>query len=216
MFRAVLFDLDGTLADTAPDLALALNRVRAEEGMEAIPALSVRAVASMGARGLLGTGLGIAPEDPRFVELRDRFLAHYQNGICVHTKLFDGMPDVLEELERRQLPWGIVTNKAARFTVPLLAALKLDSRAACAVSGDTTARSKPAPDPLFHAADTVGVKASECLYVGDDERDVLAARAAGMKVLAAGYGYLSGGNPHAWGADGVIAHPLETLAFIDR
>jgi 2-phosphoglycolate phosphatase len=214
LIRAVLFDLDGTLADTAPDLALALNRVRVEEGLEPLPPLAVRAVASMGARGLLGTGFGITPEDARFPELRDRFLDHYERDICVHTRLFDGMAGLLDELERRRLVWGIVTNKSHRFTVPLVAALGLESRSACAVSGDTTAKSKPAPDSLLHASQLIGIGPEACLYVGDDERDVQAARAAGMRVIAAGYGYLSGGNPHAWGADGVIGRPSEVLDYL--
>jgi phosphoglycolate phosphatase len=211
---AVLFDLDGTLADTAPDLARALNSVRAADGLPALPPISLRPVASMGARGLLGTGFGITPEDPRFVELRDRFLDFYQRDICVETALFPGMEQVLQEIERRSIPWGIVTNKAERFTGPLVEALQLQRRAACVVSGDTTARSKPAPDSLLYASKALGVAPADCLYVGDDERDVLAARAAGMKVIAAEYGYLSGGNPRAWGADAVIKQPLELLQYL--
>ncbi len=202
MTQAVLFDLDGTLADTARDLALALNRVRTEEHLAPLPDEAVRAVASTGARGMLGVGFGLAPEEPRFAELRDRFLEHYASGVCVHTTLFEGMPELLGELESRGIRWGIVTNKSARFTLPLVAALALDGRAACVVSGDTTARMKPAPDPLLFAANVIGVPPAECLYVGDDLRDVQAAHAAGMRVLAAGYGYLSGGDPHAWSADG--------------
>ena len=212
MIRAVLFDLDGTLAHTAPDLALALNRLRAEEGLPPLPVEAVQPVASAGARGMLGAGLGITPEDPRFIELRDRFLDHYQNDICVDTALFDGMPEVLDVLERRGLKWGIVTNKAMRFTDPLIAAMGL--RAACVVSGDTTARAKPHPDSLLHASKLIGIPPADCLYVGDDVRDVQAARAAGMSVIAAAYGYLSGGDPHAWGADGVISHPREVLNFV--
>ena len=216
MINAVLFDLDGTLADTAPDLALALNRLRAEEGMDELPADAVRAVASAGARGMLGVGFGITPEEWRFAELRDRFLEHYAATVCVHTRLFDGMAELLQELEDRSTRWGIVTNKAARFTLPLVAALGLDRRVACVVSGDTTARMKPAPDPLLFAASVIGLAPGECLYVGDDLRDVQAAHAAGMGVLAASYGYLSGGDPHTWGADGIIDHPLQVLNFLDE
>ena len=214
MIQAVLFDLDGTLAHTAPDLGLALNRLRGEEGLAPLPLGAILPVASSGARGLLDVGFGVTPEDPRFAELRDRFLEHYAGAVCVATRLFEGMPEVLDELERRSLKWGIVTNKSMRFTEPLVAALGLAARAACVVGGDTTPKLKPAPDPLLFAARAIGVAAGHCLYVGDDMRDVQAARAAGMPVIAAGYGYLSGGDPHTWGADGVIAHPSETLNFV--
>jgi N-acetyl-D-muramate 6-phosphate phosphatase len=214
MLRAVLFDLDGTFADTAPDLALALNRVREEEGLEPLPPEAVRAVASAGARGLLGTGFGLAPGDPRFDELRERFLSHYERCLAVHTRLFDGIDELVAEIERRRLQWGIVTNKAARFTVPVAKALGIDVRAGCLVSGDTTPRFKPAPDPLLHAASCLKVEPNECLYVGDDLRDVQAARAAGMGIVAAAYGYLSGGDPATWGADGIIHAPSELVSFL--
>jgi len=214
MVRVVLFDFDGTLADTAPDLALALNRLRAEEHLAPLPDEAVRAVASMGARGMLGAGLGITPQEARFEELRDRFLDHYASGLCVHTSLFEGMPELIAEIENRGLRWGIVTNKSARFTVPLVSALGLDGRPACVVSGDTTGRTKPAPEPLLYAAKVVGVPPAACIYVGDDLRDVQAAHAAGMKAIAAAYGYLSGGDPHAWGADGIIEHPRQALDFL--
>jgi N-acetyl-D-muramate 6-phosphate phosphatase len=214
MIQAVLFDLDGTLAHTAPDLALALNRLRAEEGLADLPLQAVQHVASAGARGMLNVGFGIAPGEPRFAELRDRFLEHYANAVCVQTSLFEGVPELLDTLEQRPLRWGIVTNKVMRFTEPLVAALGLAARAACVVSGDTTPRFKPAPDPLLHAAQAMQLAPRSCLYVGDDLRDIEAARAAGMSVIAAGYGYLSGGDPSTWGADGVIAHPREVLAFV--
>jgi phosphoglycolate phosphatase len=214
MTQAVLFDLDGTLADTAGDLAHALNCLRLEEGLEPLPAQSVRSVVSAGARGLLDVGFGITPQEPRYAELRERFLEHYARALCVHTRLFAGVPELLEMLESRAMPWGIVTNKATRFTEPLVALLGLDRRAACVVSGDTTERPKPAPDSLLFAANAIRVRPQDCLYIGDDLRDVQAARGAGMSVLAAGYGYLSGGNPHAWDADGVITHPLELLNYL--
>ncbi len=214
MTRVVLFDFDGTLADTARDLALALNRVRAEEHLAPLPDEAVRAVASTGARGMLGVGFGITPEEERFEELRVRFLDQYANNLFVHTTLFEGMPEALAEIERRGLRWGIVTNKSERFTLPLVKALGLEGRPTCIVSGDTTARTKPAPDPLLFAAKAATVPTSECIYVGDDLRDVQAAHAAGMKAIAAAYGYLSGGDPHAWGADGLIGHPRELLDFL--
>ncbi|MCC6472353.1 MAG: HAD-IA family hydrolase [Burkholderiales bacterium] len=212
--RAVLFDLDGTLADTAPDLAGALDRLLAEEGRPPLPFERARAAASAGAPGLIGAGFGIAPGEVRFEGLRTRFLDLYAASICVRTRLFDGMPGVIDTLEQCALPWGIVTNKAARFTVPLARALALTARSACLVSGDTTPRLKPAPDSLLHAARLLDLAPGECLYVGDDLRDVQAARAAGMAVLAAGWGYLDGSDPSAWGADAVLSHPSQVLKFL--
>jgi N-acetyl-D-muramate 6-phosphate phosphatase len=210
--RAVLFDLDGTLADTAPDLAGALNRLLAEHGRDAVPLERARPVTSSGARGMLRVGFGIDPAHAEYDALRARFLDLYAECICRETRLFDGMPDLLAAIEGRGLPWGVVTNKAERFTFPLLAALGLAARTACVVGGDTTGRIKPHPDPLLHAARALGLAPANCLYVGDDLRDVQAARAAGMPVIAAGYGYLGDeGDPSAWKADAVIAHPLETL-----
>jgi phosphoglycolate phosphatase len=211
MTQAILFDFDGTLADTAPDLALALNLLREEEGLEILEPATVREVASMGARGLLGAGFGITPEDARFIELRDRFLDLYEANLCVNTRLFPGVAELLDAIEQRGMPWGIVTNKATRFTTPLVRALQLDVRAACVVCGDTTSKAKPAPDPLLHAARQIPIAPEACLYVGDDERDVQASRAAGMRVIAAQYGYLSGGDPRRWNTDGIIQSPLEVL-----
>jgi len=210
--RAVLFDLDGTLADTAPDLARALNRLRAEHGLEPMPPEQTRAYTSSGARGLLQVGFGLRPGEPRYETLKLRFLDFYAAEICVETCLFDGMAEVLQQLERNQLPWGVVTNKAERYTLPLLARLGLAQRAACVVGGDTTGRLKPHPDPLLHAAAALQINPSECLYVGDDLRDIQAGRAAGMRVLAAKYGYLGeGGAIESWQADAIIDTPLQVL-----
>jgi phosphoglycolate phosphatase len=210
--RAVLFDLDGTLADTAPDLASALNRLLAERGRDAVPLAHARRVTSSGARGMLRVGFGIDPQHAEYDALRTRFLDLYAENICRETRLFDGIADLLAALEGRRLPWGVVTNKAERFTFPLLDALGLGARTACVVGGDTTGRAKPHPDPLLHAARALDLAPAACLYLGDDLRDVQAARAAGMPVLAAGYGYLGDeGNPTGWGADAVISHPLEAL-----
>ena len=210
--RAVLFDLDGTLADTAPDLAGALNRLLAEHGRAAVPIERARRVTSSGARGMLHVGFGIDPGHGDYDALRARFLDLYAEDICRETRLFDGVGELLAAIEGRGLPWGIVTNKAERFTFPLLAALGLAARTACVVGGDTTGKTKPHPDPLLHAARALALAPSGCLYLGDDLRDVQAARAAGMPVLAAGYGYLGDeGDPSGWGADAVIAHPLEAL-----
>ena len=216
MIRAVLFDLDGTLADTAGDLASALNRLRTEHRMAALPPESTRAHTSSGARGLLKVGFDLDPGDERYIPMRDRFLDLYEEALCVHTQLFEGMAELLGELERRTVVWGIVTNKPRRFTDPLVRELRLHTRAACVVSGDTTSRPKPAPDPLLHAAEVLRIAPAACLYVGDDLRDIQGARAAGMPVIAAGWGYLGvEGDPGSWGADAVLAHPAEVLGFLD-
>lgn len=215
--RAVLFDLDGTLADTAPDLAGALNDLLHEQGRSPIPLERARPLTSSGARGMLKVGMGITPDDTDYEALKSRFLDLYAANICRETQLFDGIGALLDELERRNVTWGIVTNKAHRFTEPLLRELQLLDRARCVVSGDTTPKSKPAPEPLLHAAALIGLPPQDCLYVGDDLRDVLAARAAGMPVIAAGYGYLGdgdGSDPHAWNADAVIQHPAEVLKHL--
>ena len=215
MIRAVLFDLDGTLADTAPDLGLALNLLRAESGLAPVPLEQTRPLTSSGARGLIKAGFGYTTEHPDYPGLKDRFLELYGRNICVETRLFDEMDRLLESLEHRNLTWGVVTNKAARFTDPLIRALGLSTRAACVVSGDTTPRAKPAPDPLLHAAKLIGLPPGDCIYVGDDLRDIQAARAAGMGALAAAYGYLGDdGSPETWGADGVIRSPIEVLQYL--
>jgi phosphoglycolate phosphatase len=212
---AVLFDLDGTLADTAPDLAAALNRLLAEHGRPPVPLERTRPVTSSGARGMLRVGFGIDPHDPGYDSLRTRFLDLYAERVCGETRLFDGIAELLAALDQRGLAWGVVTNKPERFTVPLLEALELRARAACVVGGDTTDRAKPHPEPLLHAVRTLGIVAARCLYVGDDLRDVQAARAAGMHVVAAAYGYLGDeGDPASWGADAVIAHPVEVLNYL--
>jgi 2-phosphoglycolate phosphatase len=215
--RAILFDLDGTLADTAPDLAGALNRLLAECGGAPVPRALARPLTSSGTRGMLRVGFGIGPEHPDYAGLRARFLAYYEQAICRETRLFDGVADLLAALEQHRTPWGIVTNKPERLAVSLLDALHLSARAACIVGGDTTERPKPHPDPLLHAARVIRVPPNQCLYVGDDLRDVQAARAAGMPVIAAGYGYLGeDGDPTIWSADGVIFHPSEVLNFLER
>lgn len=183
--------------------------------MHPVPLELTRPETSSGARGLIKVGFGLEPKDADYPLLRERFLELYGENVCVHTRLFDGIPELLRELEAREIAWGIVTNKAARFTDPLLKRLGLDGRAACVVSGDTTGRIKPAPDSLLQAAAALKLSPAACLYVGDDLRDVQAARAAGMGILAVAYGYLGAeGEPHAWSADGVIGHPREVLNFL--
>lgn len=213
--RAILFDLDGTFADTAPDLGRAVNRMRAEHGLEPLAIDAMRARASSGARGLLAAGFGLTPESEGYKALRDRFLDLYAESLCVETQIFDGILELLAEIEARRLPWGIVTNKARRFTDPLLRELAIDGRAACVVSGDSTPHIKPHPAPLLLAASLLSVAAADCLYIGDDLRDVQAARAAGMRVVVAGWGYLGKGeDPRSWEADGVISHPLQVLDLL--
>jgi len=212
---AVLFDLDGTLADTALDLGFALNQQRQRHGLAPLAHEKIRPQASHGARGLLKLGFDVTPEMPNFADLRTEFLELYSKHICDHTVLFPGTADLLHELETRGLRWGVVTNKPARFTLPLLQALKLEQRAACIISGDSAANAKPHPEPLLTAAAQVRVAPSACLYVGDAERDVEAAVAAGMRALIANYGYLDTcDRPETWGAQGRIDAPQEILNYL--
>lgn len=214
---AVLFDLDGTLADTAGDLAGALNRVRADRGLPPVPAVHLRAHASAGARGLLGVGMSVAPDHPDYAALRDAFLAYYAERLALTTRLFDGVGELLDTLDARGTRWGVVTNKAQRYTAPVLAALGLAQRAAVVVSGDTTAYPKPHPAPLLHAAHALGVTASACAYVGDDLRDVVAGNSAGMATLVAEYGYLGeSGSSDGWPATGWIDTPLALLDWLAK
>ncbi|MEW6313608.1 MAG: HAD-IA family hydrolase [Pseudomonadota bacterium] len=214
MVEAVFFDLDGTLADTAPDLGGALNRLRKRNGLPLLPIPKIRPYASMGARGLLQIGFGLAPDAPNYAALRDEFLALYEANLCVETKLFPGMEELLSTLEMRRISWGIVTNKTTRFTNPLMKLLDLDERAACIISGDSTPHAKPHPEPLFAACRATSARPEHCIYVGDDERDTQAALAAGMRSIVAGYGYLNGSRPEAWGAHGIIQTPVELLNFL--
>lgn len=207
MFEAVLFDLDGTFADTAPDLAAALNRLRADLGLPQVAPEELRPLTSQGVRGMLKAGLDMRPGDPCYPEFYDRFLSYYSQAICVETKLFPGIDELLGGLEGRGSPWGIITNKAQRFTLPLLAQLGYAKRAACVVSGDSARRAKPASQPMRLACTLIARNPGRCLYVGDDLRDVQAGRAAGMVTVAVRYGYLGDGGPiEAWGADHLVDH----------
>lgn len=214
MIRAVLFDLDGTFADTAPDLGYAVNLMRAARHLPPVPAEKTRPVTSSGARGLLGAGFGITPDHADYLAMRDEFLNLYEANLCRETRLFDGMAQLVDTLEARALVWGIVTNKAERFALPLMKLLGYGTRAACVIGGDTTGKMKPHPEPLHAAAKAIDMAPEQCLYVGDDERDVLAGRAAGMKTIAVRYGYLNGSNPAAWGATAVIDNPLDVLDYL--
>jgi len=210
--RAVLFDLDGTLADSAPDLAGAANEMRAVRGLPALPLAALRPMVGSGARGMVGTALQIAPGHAEYEALKTEFLDRYEARLCEQTRLFDAVEPLLAELSAAGLSWGIVTNKAERFALPLSRALGLDSRAAALVGGDSTPHAKPHPAPLLEAARRAAVAPMNCIYVGDDERDIIAGRAAGMQTVAAAWGYLGTGQPvEAWGADLVLYSPAELL-----
>ena len=212
---AVLFDLDGTLIDSAPDLAGAANEMRAARGLPMLPFEHFRPMVGTGARGMLGRCLGVAPGDPDFEALRDEFLARYEARMTRETRVFEAMQPVLDALQARAVPWGIVTNKAARFSEPLVAALGLHLQAATLVSGDTTPHAKPHPAPLLEAARRMDTIAADCIYVGDDLRDIEAGRAAGMATVAAAWGYLGEGEHiEAWGADHIIQSPAELLTLL--
>ena len=214
---AVLFDLDGTFADTAPDMALALNRLLQRHGRPSLPPTAVRPHVSSGSRGMLAVGFGLQPGDAAYDALRDEYLALYAEDICRHTLPFPGIQQLIDALHARGIAWGIVTNKPGWLTDPLLAAMALEPPPNCIVSGDTAARAKPHPDPLLHACALIGHAPERCWYIGDDERDIVAGRAAGMGTLAAGYGYLgTASHPRDWGADGLIDHPLDVLHWLDR
>lgn len=215
MIDAVLFDLDGTLADTAADLGAVLNRLRSEAGQAPLPAATIRPHVSKGVRGLLGIGFALEPGDDGYAELHQRFLAYYGDSLCVATTLFEGVPGLLASLEAEGIKWGVVTNKTSRYTLPVMAALGLGRRAACIVSGDSSPRPKPAADPLLLASTLAGALPARCLYVGDDLRDMQAARAAGMGAIAAAWGYLGDGLPlDAWGADAIIQSPGDLTGLL--
>ncbi|MDO8786465.1 MAG: HAD hydrolase-like protein [Sulfuritalea sp.] len=214
MPEAVLFDLDGTLADTAPDLGGALNQLLLEQGRGQLPMAKLRPHVSSGARGMIGAGLGITPADPAYADLQQRFLAIYQDALCVGTRLFEGMAEHLDELEAHCIPWGVVTNKSQRFAIPLMEGLGLRQRCACIVCGDSAQRPKPHGHPMQLASALIGVAAADCIYVGDDERDVISGRTAGMTTVIAAWGYLGGDKPPAsWGADAIAASPQDILCL---
>ncbi|HUQ27542.1 MAG TPA: phosphoglycolate phosphatase [Usitatibacter sp.] len=217
MFEAVLFDLDGTLADTAPDMARTVNEMRTRRGLAAVAPQVVRPYVSRGARGMLMAAFDMTVDHPDFAAMREEFLAIYGDNLVVDSRLFPGMPDLLDRLEAEDIAWGVVTNKYERFARPLLEQMGLGSRARVIIGGDTCAKAKPFPDPLLAAAARLGVRPERSLYVGDDERDVQAARAAGMPVVVAGYGYLGDGPPPSeWNADGIVASAQELGAWIFR
>lgn len=211
MFEAILFDLDGTLADTAPDLGGAINLLRREEGLPDLPLAALRPYTSQGARGLVGAGFGIDNGHPDYARLATRFLDLYAANLCIDTALFPGMAELLDQIESAGMRWGVVTNKKACFTLPLIAALGLAKRAATVVSGDTTPAAKPSPLPILHACREAGCAPERTLYIGDDARDIAAGRAAGTRTAAVSFGYLgTDAAPDTWGAD-LIADNTKVL-----
>jgi N-acetyl-D-muramate 6-phosphate phosphatase len=213
--QAVLFDLDGTLVDSAPDLAGAANELRQAYGLPALAFEALRPMVGTGARGMLDAAFGIGPGDERFEVLRTDFLNRYEARILRETRVFARMEPVLQRLEQQGLLWGIVTNKIARFSVPLVEGLSLMSRCAVLISGDSTAHAKPHPAPLLEAARRLDVPPQRCIYIGDDRRDVEAGRGARMPTLAAAWGYLGRGeSAHGWNADAVLQQPEELLNWL--
>ena len=214
--RTVLFDLDGTLVDSAPDLAGAANALLQEHGRPALPYEQLRPMVGAGARGMVGVAFDVKPADPAYEDLKARFLALYAQRLLVHTTVFDGIWPVLDLLEHRGLGWGIVTNKAHHLALAVTEGLGLHARAGVLIGGDTTPHAKPHPEPLFEACRRLQADPATCAYVGDDLRDIQAGRAAGMATLAAGWGYLGQGEPvHEWGADSLLEQPGGLLQWLD-
>ena len=213
--QAVLFDLDGTLLDSAPDLAEAANKMRRDRGLTDLPSSSYRPLVGSGARGMLAAAFGLIPEDPNFGTFKVEFFTNYESCLAQHTKEFVGVSDVIARLGGVGIKWAVVTNKSERFTKPLTAEIALFKTASAIVSGDTTPYAKPHPAPLLEAARRIGVSPDSCVYVGDDERDIVAGRAAGMQTVAAAYGYLGrDADVRTWSADAVIDSPIDLLKLL--
>lgn len=212
--EAVLFDLDGTLVDSAPDLGAAADKLRTDRGLPSLACELYRPMAGAGARGMLSVAFGIGPDHADFLPLREEFFRNYEACIHERTVVFEEVPALIEALRARSLRWGVVTNKATRFTSLLTARMPLFASAGAVVSGDTTPHSKPHPEPLFEAARRLGVDPRRCVYVGDDERDIVAGKAAGMRTVAAAWGYLAAKDPAQWRADALIKSPSELLKWL--
>ncbi|MEY2661406.1 MAG: hypothetical protein RLZZ123_2578 [Pseudomonadota bacterium] len=214
--HAILFDLDGTLIDSAPDLGAAADQMRVERGLPSLPLEGYRHMAGAGARGMLGIAFGMTPDHPEFGEYKEEFFRIYERRMTQLTRAFEGVAEMLEQLTHSGMPWGIVTNKSSRFTDPLVRQMALLNPAAVVISGDTTPHAKPHPEPLFEAARRLRLNPEQCWYVGDDERDIVAGRAAGMLTCAATYGYLGAvADWQAWGADAAIDHPQGLLKKLE-
>ena len=214
--RAVLFDLDGTLIDSAPDLGAAVDKMRTDRGMPSLPLARYRAMAGAGARGMLGEAFGLAPEHPAFDAFREEFFCNYEARLTAHTLVFDEVSELIERIVGCHFAWGVVTNKAERFTLPITRTMALFDSARAVVCGDTTQHAKPHPAPLLEAAKRLGLAPIQCIYVGDDERDILAGKAAGMGTVAAAYGYLgNAAMTSQWGAHAEIKSPLELLKLLE-
>lgn len=212
---AVLFDLDGTLIDSAPDLGAAADQMRTDRGMRSLPLALYRPMAGAGARGMLGVAFGMTPEHPDYNAMREEFFRNYEQRMTQLTYTFDGVPALIDQLGRLGLAWGVVTNKSMRFAGPLTRGMPLFATARTVVGGDSTPHAKPHPEPLFEAARQLDVPPARCVYVGDDERDVVAGLAAGMGTVAATYGYLgSNADTRQWGAHAHIHSPLELLSLL--
>jgi 2-phosphoglycolate phosphatase len=212
---AVLFDLDGTLIDSAPDLGAAADKMRTDRGLESLPLALYRPMAGAGARGMISVAFGLTPDDARFAELREEFFRNYEARMTEHTTIFEGVAELIARIGQAGFKWGVVTNKSARFTVPLTKAMPLFNTAQTIVSGDTTPHSKPHPAPLLEAARQLDIAPGRCIYVGDDERDIVAGRAAGMPTVAAAYGYLGKtADTGGWKADATIAAPGALLNLL--
>lgn len=213
---AVLFDFDGTLVDSAPDMADTANEMRAAHGLGAAPYEHLRRMVGSGARGMVGVAFGVRPGEQGYDELRADFLVRYERRMLERTTVFSAMHLVLERLHQHAIRWGVVTNKATRLALPMMQGLGLSQRCATLIGGDSTPYTKPHPEPLLEAARRLGVAAEHCVYVGDDVRDVRAGRAAGMATLAAGWGYLGDAEPiDTWGADEVLPAPDALLKWLD-
>ena len=212
--QAVLFDLDGTLIDSAPDLGAAADKMRTDRGLPSLPLTRYRPMAGSGARGMLGIAFDMAPDHADYEAMKEEFFVNYERRMTEQTFAFDGVAALIQSLVNRKIPWGVVTNKSARFTEPLTRAMPLFASAGTVISGDTTAHAKPHPEPLFEAARRLNVSPQRCVYVGDDHRDIVAGLAAGMGTVAATYGYLGSVDTAHWGAHASIASPAEFMLYI--
>lgn len=214
--QAVLFDLDGTLIDSAPDLGAAADQMRVARGLPSLPLEHYRPMAGAGARGMIGLAFGMTPEHPDFDAMKEEFFVNYENCMTERTRIFDGVVEMVNALVAQGLAWGVVTNKSSRFTDPLTAAMPLFASARAIVSGNTTPHAKPHPEPLFEAARRLSVDPARCVYVGDDERDIVAGLAAGMGTVAATYGYLGAqADISSWNAHLHIDSPLGLLKSLN-